>query len=147
MTDQLQTDPETQKHIRRIVISQARYMAWDDVKAHDNKTWNTDQVEQAALDYSRVYPWYDRFIAPSKDDREAFRCEYIARYHHEVSQARRKARGKLLRVQDFRSQLISCGGYIYTRKELYYDLISQGNGLECAEYFAYRPQEYKNGDW
>jgi hypothetical protein len=44
-------------------------------------------------------------------------------------------------------QIIVCGGYIYTREELYKDLIKEGNSHKCADFFAFGIPEYKRGDW
>lgn len=144
-----QTEKQDQKHITRHIISQARYMAWDDARAHFEvrKVWDEQALEKNALKYSLVDPWYYPFITPDKEQRTMFSIAYMNCYRQEIVRRNRKAKGYHVRAMDFHRQLISCGGYIWTRKEFYGELIKEGNTEECAEYFAFGTQEYETGAW
>lgn len=135
---------ETQKCIRLMIISQARYMAFDDAKKME---WNEEAIASAALAYSTVEVWYLPFINPTQEQREEFCIAYITCFREQVALRKRKKAGYVFRVKDIGSQLVACGGYIYTRKELYKDLIKEGNSHECADSLSFGTPEYRRGDW
>jgi hypothetical protein len=131
-------------HIDKFIVSTARHMAWDDARLHLElgRAWSEDLLQKNAVEYSRFHPLDN----PSEEQRKLFEIAFMSCYRQEVQRRTRIARKLPMRVKDISNQLIACGGYIWTRQELYKDLLC--TCPDGAEMYAFRLlSEYKNGDW